>query len=115
MTRATSLAGLAKPVGNLHRPPGVNLPLGRPAPDFGAGLPCQDHEQYDPNIWFAPDRELGLDLKDAEHAKKLCKSRCPALHECLAWALATGEVHGVWGGMLPQERYKVRRNLRRPA
>ncbi len=115
MTRAVSLANLPRPVGSRPRnPPGVNLPLGRPAPNFGTGLACQD-PHWDPNWWFAPDRDLGLSGDDAEHAKTLCKSRCPALHECLAWALATGEPHGVWGGMDPQERHKVRWNLRRPA
>lgn len=115
LQQATSLAGLPRPVGSRPtNPPNMHLPLGRPAPNFGLGLACQD-PHWDPGWWFAPDRDLGLTGDDAEHAKKLCKTSCPALHECLAWALATGEPHGVWGGMDPGERRRVRRNLRRSA
>jgi WhiB family redox-sensing transcriptional regulator len=109
MTRATSLGSLAKPVGNLHRPPGVNLPLGRPAPNFGAGLACQDHRNHDPNIWFAPDRDLGLTLDDAAEAKRICRDHCPALHECLAWGVVHQEPHGIWGGLSELDRRRLKR------
>lgn len=115
LPQATSLGGLPRSVGSRPKnPPGVNLPLGRLVPDFGPGLACQDPD-VDPGWWFAPDPALGLTGDDAAHAKKLCKSGCPALHECLAWALATGEPHGIFGGMDPRERHKIRRNLRRSA
>lgn len=32
---------------------------------------------------------------------------CPVRAECLAYALAAGERHGVWGGLLPTERHSV--------
>jgi WhiB family redox-sensing transcriptional regulator len=36
---------------------------------------------------------------------------CPVVRECLAWALKTGETHGVWGGMLPRQRRRVKKAI----
>jgi WhiB family redox-sensing transcriptional regulator len=72
-------------------------------------LPCQDHQHYDPNWWHAPDRDLGLDLEDAKLAKQLCRDRCPALHECLAWGVTQQEPHGIWGGLSEVDRLNLRR------
>jgi WhiB family redox-sensing transcriptional regulator len=113
MTRATSLAGLAKPVGNLHRPPGVNLPLGRrPVPDFGSGLPCQDPD-VDPDLFFPATvwlrgRGPGSTPTQAAQitlAKALC-SGCPVVVQCGAWAIQHGEL-GIWGGLTEGERHRL--------
>ena len=36
-------------------------------------------------------------------AKALCAA-CPVRAECLEFALETGQVHGIWGGLTAQER-----------
>jgi len=35
--------------------------------------------------------------------KKVC-ARCPVSAQCLQWATAHAEPHGIWGGQLPRER-----------
>ena len=49
------------------------------------------------DAWFPDD--------DGHQAagKRLCQS-CRVKAECLEWALANGERHGVWGGLTPRER-----------
>lgn len=44
-------------------------------------------------------------------AKKLCRA-CPVRSECAEAGI--DEVHGVWGGMSPRERARVRRGRPRP-
>jgi Transcription factor WhiB len=39
-------------------------------------------------------------------------SPCQVQGECLAFALATHQVHGVWGGLSEQERYQLRDSRR---
>lgn len=48
-------------------------------------------------------------------ARKLCAA-CPATDDCLAHAMATGELDfGMWGGLTPQERRAIAgRSTRRP-
>jgi Transcription factor WhiB len=41
-------------------------------------------------------------------AKHICHS-CPVEGACLEWALTTGEPDGIWGGLTPRERHKLRR------
>jgi Transcription factor WhiB len=44
--------------------------------------------------FFDPDRE--------DEALTVCQL-CPIQHACLAYAIRTGQVYGVWGGKRPQE------------
>lgn len=62
-----------------------------PAPAWGQypNLPCR----RDPDAWFAGRK------KDVAAAQQGCQP-CPLKAECLAWALSTGQEHGVWGGEL---------------
>lgn len=39
-------------------------------------------------------------------AKAVCKA-CPVRRECLQFALATRQSHGIWGGMSERERHVV--------
>jgi WhiB family transcriptional regulator, redox-sensing transcriptional regulator len=39
-----------------------------------------------------------------ERAKAVC-ARCLVRRECLAFALRTRQLHGIWGGMTEKERY----------
>lgn len=57
----------------------------------------------DPELFF-PVSSSGPDLEQEAEAKEVC-ARCQVRPECLAFALRTRQVHGVWGGMSEQERY----------
>jgi WhiB family transcriptional regulator, redox-sensing transcriptional regulator len=54
--------------------------------------------------WFADDP---FSLRQA---KAFCRA-CPVASECLAFAMATDEQDGVWGGMTVVERARLRREL----
>jgi len=56
----------------------------------------------DPNVFF-PER--GRPLSDI---RAICAG-CPASDECLEYALANNEHHGVWGGMSERQRRTIRR------
>jgi WhiB family redox-sensing transcriptional regulator len=56
----------------------------------------------DPELFF-PVSSSGLALEQEAEAKAIC-ARCQVRPECLAFALRTRQVHGVWGGMSEQER-----------
>jgi WhiB family transcriptional regulator, redox-sensing transcriptional regulator len=45
----------------------------------------------------------GPSRERAEQAKAVC-AVCPVRRECLQFALATRQAHGVWGGMSEHER-----------
>lgn len=49
------------------------------------------------------------DTRATTYAKSVCAA-CPVRLECLTEALDSGETHGVWGGLSPEERLSVRRN-----
>lgn len=58
--------------------------------------------QVDPELWFP---EVG---ENPRQAKLIC-GWCEARTECLAFALRANEQHGVWGGLSPWERNRLRR------
>jgi WhiB family redox-sensing transcriptional regulator len=53
-------------------------------------------------LWFADT------ARDMRVAVLICRS-CPVRTECLDWAVSTGQHEGVWGGMTPEERRRLRR------
>ncbi len=53
-------------------------------------------------------KESAAYLEAAEEAKSVCR-RCPVVSDCLAWALESGQDHGVWGAMTAYERRSLRR------
>jgi WhiB family redox-sensing transcriptional regulator len=61
--------------------------------------------------FFAPNHFERKPEKDAREgaARALCRA-CPVRRDCLEHSLATGERHGIWGGLNELER---RRLLRR--
>ena len=50
---------------------------------------------------FYPERHDAVEVK---YAVAICQA-CPVRQECLAHAIATGEDHGVWGGLTPGQRW----------
>lgn len=46
--------------------------------------------------------------------KSVCRS-CPVMAECRDYALANGEMYGVWGGLSENDRRRLRRQARRTA
>jgi WhiB family redox-sensing transcriptional regulator len=57
----------------------------------------------DPDLFF-PISSSGQSIAQAAEAKAICAG-CRVQRECLAFALRTHQVHGVWGGLSEQERY----------
>ena len=56
----------------------------------------------DPTIFFPDVGEPAIE------ARQICEP-CPVRVECLDFAVSTGEVDGVWGGLSPKERRSLRR------
>ncbi len=65
----------------------------------------------DPELFF-PIGNTGPALLQIEDAKAVCR-RCPAVDECLEWALATGQDAGVWGMTSEDERRALKRRAAR--
>jgi WhiB family redox-sensing transcriptional regulator len=65
---------------------------------------CRDTS---PELFF-PVGTTGQALVQIEQAKAICRS-CPAMTECLEYALSTNQDSGVWGGTSEEERRKLRR------
>lgn len=62
----------------------------------------------DSRAFFPPpfaERREARDLRE-RHAKAICAS-CSVQRECLAYALAIREPHGVWGGHTEAERRAI--------
>lgn len=52
----------------------------------------------DPDSFFTDNEE-----KPETAAKRVCAA-CPVRENCLLYAIANNERHGVWGGLTPDER-----------
>lgn len=61
--------------------------------------------QSDPDLWTSENAQKQSD------AKKICKTQCDVREQCLAYAIETREVFGIWGGL----GYSQRRRLWTPA
>jgi len=68
--------------------------------DLKTTTSCQ---KLDPDIWFP---EQGPALPITVEAKRLC-GLCLVRAECLAYALAANERHGIWAGLNYTERRKI--------
>ena len=56
----------------------------------------------DPDLWYPENSSPSWE------AKRLCRN-CPVVTECLDYALDNKEMFGIWGGLSPRERQRVRR------
>jgi WhiB family transcriptional regulator, redox-sensing transcriptional regulator len=70
-----------------------------PGEDWRSAAACQD---ADPDLFF-PLSASGKSLEQAGRAKAICAG-CPARQPCLAFALRTAQLHGIWGGLTEEER-----------
>jgi WhiB family redox-sensing transcriptional regulator len=61
----------------------------------------------EPDLFF-PISASGPALEQAAKAKAICAA-CRVRRECLAFALRTEQVHGIWGGTTEHERAAARR------
>jgi WhiB family transcriptional regulator, redox-sensing transcriptional regulator len=84
--------------GDIGRPRETGL---APGEDWRSAAACQD---ADPDLFF-PVSPSGKSLEQIELAKAICAG-CPARRPCLAFALRTGQAHGIWGGLTEEERRK---------
>lgn len=55
--------------------------------------------------WFPDDYGSGTEYR---MAKAICQ-QCPVINECLQMALDGNERSGLWGGLSPMERRKLRK------
>ena len=76
----------------------------------------------DDDIFFAPEldgldgnRGVGIRLAATREQQALAVcDRCPVQVECLAYAVATRQQYGVWGGRTQQELQRLVANMDRP-
>ncbi len=61
----------------------------------------------DPELFF-PISVSGASQQQEAQAKAICAA-CTVRPDCLAFALNTNELHGVWGGLGEEERNRLRR------
>jgi WhiB family redox-sensing transcriptional regulator len=104
---------LPAPAPRRVRPAGPSLTVQgilrqRRTPEWRAVGSCRDS---DANLFYPVGR--GRDaLEQAEEAKAICRG-CPSREPCLAFALATRQELGIWGGTAPEDRRQLR-GRRRP-
>jgi len=62
----------------------------------------------DANLFFAPTQQETKEERNAreDQAKSVCAG-CPVREQCLSFALATREPHGIWGGLNESERRRM--------
>lgn len=64
----------------------------------------------DPEIFF-PVGETGPAQLQILEAQTVCR-RCPVTNACFAWAIETGQEHGIWGASTEADRKNHRRRRR---
>lgn len=64
--------------------------------------PCMNS---DPEAWFPNQAQSASG--EIRNAKRLCQ-RCPVVKECATYAIAHPDLQGIWGGLTPRERVKIR-------
>jgi WhiB family redox-sensing transcriptional regulator len=69
-----------------------------------AGGACR---RADPELFFPAGHDIVGEMR-AEKAKLVCAG-CPVKGDCLAYALATRQKYGVWGGTTEEDRRTMTR------
>lgn len=95
-----------------HRDPGPIGPVGlNLAQDLDAEISWDQQARCrtrDPALFFGPNRfepKRERLAREAE-AKAVCAT-CPCLQACREYAVSTGELYGVWGGLGETDRREV--------
>jgi WhiB family redox-sensing transcriptional regulator len=71
---------------------------------------CRTHN--DPDIWHADETSSDeRHVQGKAEAKRICNTQCPVKYECLQYALRSGQVKGIWGGLGTRERNRLRKRL----
>jgi WhiB family transcriptional regulator, redox-sensing transcriptional regulator len=78
--------------------------------DWRASGACRS---ADPDLFF-PISSRGPAEKQIARAKMICAG-CQVRQECLEFALAHDQTHGIWGGTTVEDRQRDRRRRRRAA
>lgn len=87
-----------------------------PAPDW-TDAACRS-ESWDPEMWWATARVGATDFeklmarRDREIAVHVCGT-CPLVQACGQYALDNDQREGIWGGLTPEHRTRMRRAQRR--
>jgi WhiB family redox-sensing transcriptional regulator len=81
------------------------MPASDHGPDWRGDAACRD---ADPELFFPDSRSAWGQVK---RAKLICRG-CPVSVTCLSWALASGQEHGIWGGLTEDERRRLHRRSR---
>lgn len=76
-------------------------------------LPVQGWEKHASCRRVDPELFFSTKLADQELAKMVCRG-CPVQPQCLAWALETGQDHGILGGLDESERRAKHGRWKRP-
>jgi len=63
-------------------------------------------QRVDPELFF-PVSQVGPAQLQEARAKSVC-ARCTVQMQCLEYAMATHQLHGVWGGLGENERRRLR-------
>lgn len=80
--------------------------LEAPYPAYDGLEPCAT---TDADLFYPPDEERGaLTQQRYRLAARFCAD-CPVRVECATWGIAH-ELDGMWGGLTPKERAKIRRD-----
>jgi WhiB family transcriptional regulator, redox-sensing transcriptional regulator len=74
-------------------------------PDFTNGPNRPACDGLDTDLWY-PDQ--GNSYACYEQARRICYG-CPVRVACLQFAVDTDQRFGLWGGMTPRERNRLRR------
>ena len=70
-------------------------------------VPCETEGLADLFFPTGPDHEQRYDER---MAKEFCK-KCPVKNQCAMAAIIDGDQYGIWGGLTPAERNKIRAKL----
>lgn len=61
----------------------------------------------DPELFFPLGSAGPESERQSRQAKEVC-ARCMVRFDCLEFAVVNGETEGIWGGMTPAERLRIR-------
>jgi WhiB family transcriptional regulator, redox-sensing transcriptional regulator len=69
--------------------------------------------QVDTELFYSPEGERGPRKERREAAAKQVCGACPVVEVCAAYALATREPYGTWGGLTESDRRALLRRVDR--